>query len=427
MLQNLEIEEALIGFAMTDQGCAERVSELPEDAFSFAETQNLAKIIRDLVRQHQTPDLVTVMGYLLPQDTGSRTVAMKSQGLAISTRLYDQYELNALDLRRRRVMKAKCAELLNRLNDLGESTEDMAAEMQTAIAEVEIRSQSVSMMDAMRKFVDTIDQKIEQTMTGIAGFDQIAGGLQPGMMVVLGARPGVGKTALALSMATFIAEKSGPVLMVSLEMGDQEIIQRIVAAQSGVNMQKLVNHKVDAEDWGTIWGQSGLISQLPIRFSMAGSPLKIRREAKAMLQKEGLKMIVIDYLQLLRADEKCKSRYEEVSQISREIKLMAMELQVPVLALTQFNRNSETGNLRPTMADARDSGSIEQDANIFLVQWAPKDVKSDHDFYDYWDSCQRRGTEFQVLEIAKNRQGPVGVIPLEFDKPHMRFVTMSKE
>ena len=140
-------------------------------------------------------------------------------------------------------------------------------------------------------------------------------------------------------------------------------------------------------------------------------------------------MIMVDYLQLMRSDESRKSRYEEVSSISRELKLMAMDLNVPILALTQFNRDSEQGGVRrkPTMSEARDSGSIEQDANIFLIQYPPMEPKPGTDAFEYWASCQMDGTEFQLLEIAANRQGPTGIVPLKFDKSHMRFMTMRRE
>ena len=140
-------------------------------------------------------------------------------------------------------------------------------------------------------------------------------------------------------------------------------------------------------------------------------------------------MVLIDYIQLLRSDEPRKSRYEEVSYISRELKLMAIDLDIPILALTQFNRDSEQGGVRrkPSMSEARDSGSIEQDANLFLIQYPPMEPKAGSEMYEFWASCQRDGTEFQQLEIAANRQGPTGVVPLRFDKSHMRFVTLTKE
>ena len=133
----------------------------------------------------------------------------------------------------------------------------------------------------------------------------------------------------------------------------------------------------------------------------------------------------MDYLQLVRADAKHSSRYEEVSEISRELKLMAMDLGVPVIALTQFNRMSEGGNgtkkRAPTMAEAKDSGSIEQDANIFIVQYAPDDPVDDHYAKQAMQICEAKGWEWQQLIVEKNRQGRTGRINVGFDKAHMRF------
>lgn len=137
---------------------------------------------------------------------------------------------------------------------------------------------------------------------------------------------------------------------------------------------------------------------------------------------------MIDYLQLMRSDEKLKSRYEEVSAISREIKLLAMDLHVPVLAMTQFNRQSEGGNrqkkVMPTMAEAKDSGSIEQDANIFMVQYAPDEPDRMNEDWQTYHMCQANGWEWQVLKIEKNRQGRTGAFSMAFDKPRMTFRTI---
>jgi replicative DNA helicase len=133
----------------------------------------------------------------------------------------------------------------------------------------------------------------------------------------------------------------------------------------------------------------------------------------------------VDYLQLVRSDGKHTSRYEEVSEISRELKLLAMDLGVPVIALTQFNRMSEGGNgtkkRAPTMAEAKDSGSIEHDANIFLVQWAPDDPGNDPYAKQAMQICEARGWEWQQLIVEKNRQGRTGLINIGFDKAHMTF------
>ena len=168
---------------------------------------------------------------------------------------------------------------------------------------------------------------------------------------------------------------------------------------------------------------------MKIRITNKQTPLQIRRFASEMQRQEGLSLVVVDYIKLMRTDSHKKSRYEEVSEISRELKLMAMDLNVPVLALTQFNRDSEQGGQKrkPSMSEARDSGSIEQDANIFMIQYAPAEPTPTNELYDYWAACQEDGVEFQLLEVAANRQGPTGSVPIRFDKAHMRFTTLARQ
>jgi replicative DNA helicase len=144
-------------------------------------------------------------------------------------------------------------------------------------------------------------------------------------------------------------------------------------------------------------------------------------------------MVVVDYIQLMRSDGKRSSRYEEVSEISRELKLLAMDMGVPVLALTQFNRMSEAGQngqarkRPPTMAEAQDSGSIEQDANLFIVQYAPGEPGENPRGRAAYEMCRGFGHEWQQLRIEKNRQGQTGIIDVGFDKAHMRFISLKME
>ena len=428
MLQSLEAEETLLGLAVSDSLCAERVVELPEDTFSFPETVNLFKVIRKLSLEHKQLDMTTVGLALGGDNPVEMGVLMECCRLAISPAMYQTYETQCLDLKRRRNLSFACSKVIQKVGDLAEDAEEMAAELQTALNDNGGKPMSQDMETMLTDFVMKLDQPSDAIYTGVAGLDRLTGGLKKGMLAILGARPGVGKTALALSIASYVASKSGPVLLVSLEMNSEEILTRLVAAYTGVDAWRISSRKIQDEEWDNIWGQSVEIGKLPIRLTMESTPMRIRREAGAMLRNGGLKMIVVDYIQLMRADSPCKSRYEEVSQISRELKLLAMEIGVPILALTQFNRESEAGGVkrRPTMAEAKDSGSIEQDANIFLIQYAPGEPKPDSKHFPYWQSCKDRGTEYQILEIAKNRSGPVGEIPIEFNKPLMRFTTLTE-
>lgn len=429
MLCNIEAEQTLIGLAISDQECAELLAQLPENTFTDPETVTLFRIIREIIKEHGTPNMVSIANRIPHNAKSVMECSRKCVNLAISPTMYKQIETELLDFRKRRMMMAVCEKVVNKASDPLIDVDTMAGELTAMINDTGNKAQSVNIQDVVVEFIEGLGNQEEMISTGIAGLDRIAGGLQNGMLAILGARPKVGKTALGLSIAMHVAEKTGPVLIVSLEMKPKEIMQRMMAAESGVDMKKIVTHRLDDQDLVEMSKHYEYVSTLPIRFAMTPTPLQIRREASAMQRNGGLAMIMVDYLQLMRSDESRKSRYEEVSSISRELKLMAMDLNVPILALTQFNRDSEQGGVRrkPTMSEARDSGSIEQDANIFLIQYPPMEPKPGTDAFEYWASCQMDGTEFQLLEIAANRQGPTGIVPLKFDKSHMRFMTMRRE
>jgi len=355
----------------------------------------------------------------------------KCLSLSISPTMYRQLERELLDLRKRRLLLAACQKVANEAADPLTDVDQMAATLNSAINDNANKIDAVDMQDALMDWVKDLQNKNCMIGTGIAGLDAITGGLQNGMLAILGARPKVGKTALGLSIAVNVARKSGPVLIVSLEMNRNEIITRIMAAETGTDMQKYVTKTLTDSELERMSDSIPDVIGLPIRIINKQTPLQIRRFASDMQRNGGLAMIMVDYIQLMKSDENKKSRYEEVSSISRELKLMAMDLNVPILALTQFNRESEQGGQRrkPSMAEARDSGSIEQDANIFMIQYAPvsDNPGSDSPFYDFWNACQTDGSEFQIVEVAANRQGPTGNVMMKFDKKHMRFTTLVRE
>lgn len=428
-IHNVDLEMTIIGLALTDYDCAEKVAALPEGSFWVPEMDGLHKAITEIIKDHNIPNTVTLQTKLSDYHTVYMPCIDKCFRNAISVAMYKQLETELLDLRRRRRLFSACDDAMKESFDLTKDIDEIEGTMIKRVSEDAGKEESISASDALFGFIEGLNEKDTMIPTGIAGIDSLVGGLQNGMLAIIGARPKVGKTALGLSIALNVAMRRGPVLMVSLEMTPKEIITRMVSAFSGVDMHKLVTKNLDYNDCELLPDAYADINALPIRFSKATSPLQIRREASRMMRNGGLKMIMVDYIQLMRSDENKKSRYEEVSNISRELKLMAMELNVPILALTQFNRESEAGGQRrkPTMAEARDSGSIEQDANIFIIQYPPSEPPPGNPLHDYWAACQEEGSEFQILEVAANRQGPTGTAMVKFDKKHMRFITLRRE
>ena len=429
MLRNVEIEKTLIGLAMEDASLAARLSELPQNAFTTPDTVGAYLMIKNLLAEHKTPDLTTMVTRVHEDNPEMKTMFMECVRMGISSAMYDQHEASLLDLRKRRMIRAACCKTVEMIEDQSEDVEVLADKLSTVLNDNGAKPQSVSSEDAVIEFIEDLNRKEDKVDTGIAGIDRLVGGLRGGQYIALGARPGVGKSALGLSISTHVARTSGPVLFVSREMTSTEIMARVIASETGVDMQKIVTKAYTEEEYELICRAIAPVSVTPLRFSMSRTPAQIRREAAAMMRNEGLKLITVDYIGLLSPDVPTKSKYESATAISNELKQIAMELNVPILVLTQFNRESETGGTsrEPTMAEARNSGAIEEDANLFIIQYAPSEPKPTDDLYDYWACCEENGSELQILKVAKNRQGPKGSIMVQFDKRHMTFTTLRRE
>lgn len=428
VLHARETEIAIIGTAMESRECAARLADLPEDFFSAHDTQAAHRAVRALVARDEKIDLITLEAEASKEapDIAPMLVAAAQEGW--KREWFGQYVSILDDRRKRRALLNVAADVSRKAQDPGENPDSLAENLSKAGQVQSAATSSVSMVEAMAMLFDTFGDKRKACQTGIAGFDRLTGGVRGGKLIVIGARPGVGKTALALSMAKHVARHTGGVLVVSLEMSAEEIMARLYASESGVDVQELESGRLSDATMDSFADYAPLVTALPIRIATrCTTPIQIRREAQRMREKDGLALVVVDYLQLLKPDGKHGSRYEEVSEISRELKLLAMDLGVPVLALSQFSRASEAGKngqaarRAPMMAEAKDSGSIEQDANIFVVQWAPTSPGDDPYAQQAVRICDARGWEWQQLIIEKNRQGRTGKINVGFDKAHMVF------
>lgn len=428
-------ELAVLGVAMSASEGAQAVADLPDDMFSHPTAKAAQKAIRSLLSRGCEVDLITLCDEVAKDIPDSEAYLMQAltAGNGLPSFL-PQWVAILDDKRRRRALVDMASTILKEAIDPATDPRTLAEQ---ACAQTKVQDSTdgaVTMYDATMRLMDSLTEKRSACSTGIADLDRLTGGLRGGKMVVIGARPGVGKTALALHIATHVARHTGGVLIVSLEMDETEIAARLYAAESGVDVQKLESGKLETDEWLQVTSAVAEMNKLPIRITTsAATPMQVRREAHKAKEKQGLAMVVVDYIQLMRCDSKRSSRYEEVSEISRELKLLAMDLGVPVLALTQFNRESEAGKngqaqkRPPRMAEAKDSGSIEQDANLFIVQYAPGEPGSDPRDQQAATMCKGFGHEWQQLIVEKNRQGRTGVIDVGFDKPHMRFVNLKME
>ena len=430
VMQNIDAERAILGLAMQDSVCAQAVAAMEEGLWTDSAHRAVQRAIRRMVQRGDKIDLVSLCAECACDVQEPEAMLIDCASRGISPVMLPQYESILQGCKRRRNLAAVSQEIAALCADPSADPDALAQHAASELTQGAMDCRAIDMPGALMQFVDAIDNaKTGRVYTGLAALDRLTGGLRGGKMVVLGARPGVGKTALALQMAVHAARHTGPVLLVSMEMDAAEIVSRMVAAESGVDLQALEAGELTDEQARRASACYPAISALPIRMAQnTCTPMQVRREAMAMQNSCGLSMVVIDYLQLMRSDEKMKSRYEEVTAISREIKLLAMDLHVPILALSQFNRQSEGGygkkKSMPTMAEAKDSGAIEQDANLFLVQYAPEEPAEEGPDWQAYHMCKANGWEWQVLKVEKNRQGRTGAIPMAFDKARMNFKTI---
>jgi replicative DNA helicase len=302
---------------------------------------------------------------------------------------------------------------------------DQAEALVFGVAERRVTDSLSPIRELLGLQLDRLEQLFERgdeitgVPTGLIDLDRLLSGLQPSTLVVLGGRPGSGKTSLALNIAAHAAlEARVPVLMFSLEMSHLELTQRLVSAEARVDGTRLRNGKLLESDWPKISHAIGRMGDAPLYID--DNPhltvMEIRAKARRQKSRDGLGLVIIDYLQLMSGRSSAENRQVEVSEISRGLKILARELDVPVLALSQLSRNLESrADKRPVLADLRESGALEQDSDAVLFTY--RDEMYNRDSPD-------RGTAEVIL--AKSRSGPTGVAHAAFLENYTRFANMAR-
>jgi replicative DNA helicase len=244
--------------------------------------------------------------------------------------------------------------------------------------------------------------------TGFVDLDDALAGLQQSNLIILAARPGVGKTTLAMNIAQYVTvELKRPVGFFSLEMSREELVDRLLVAQADIDAWKLKTGKLSEDDFTKLSDAMGVLAEAPLFIddTPALSILEMRTKARRLQVESGLDLLVIDYMQLARS-RSLENRVQEVSEISQGMKNLARELKIPVLVVSQLSRAVEArGSKKPQLADLRESGSIEQDADVVMFLWREDD----------------ENPENIMLDIAKHRNGPLRSVPLHFKGDRIRF------
>ena len=281
----------------------------------------------------------------------------------------------------------------------------------------------VPLTDAVTAAIDEIeaakhkDGQMTGVPTGFADLDELTNGFHPGQLIIIAARPALGKSTLALDFARSASIKHDmPSILFSLEMGRSEIAMRLLAAEASVPLQSMRKGTVDSRDWTTIAATRGRINDAPLYIDDSPNMtlVEIRAKCRRLKQRVGLKMVIIDYLQLMTSGKRVESRQQEVSEFSRALKLLAKELQVPVIALSQLNRGPEQrADKMPAISDLRESGSLEQDADMVILLHRESAYEKDNP----------RAGEADLI-VAKHRNGPTRTVTVAFHGHYSRFADM---
>ena len=432
--QNLEAERGVLGSVLLDNDVLHDIVPILGVSDFYRDIhQTIYQAIRDLYDEGKGIDAITLADELIHRDQfdkigGDETLTeiVTSVGHAANARYY-------AGIVRERAIGRQLIESATEIIRDGYSNQYTAQELLEsaerkvfAIAEEQIQGDTVELKDVMAQAMDAISARAESgghAITGVASglidLDDITGGFQPGQLVVLAARPSMGKTALALNICDHAAmEMKTSVLCVSLEMGHQEIAERLLCARSRIDGYKLrtgmglgnreMTHLAKA------FGELSKGAPIFIDDTPARNMLQITASSRRLKLRSKLGLIVLDYIQLVDSEDSRDSRQEQIAKISRRLKTLARELEVPVIALSQLNRAVESReDRRPRMADLRESGAIEQDADIVLLLHRP----------DYYDANDQPG--IAELIVAKNRNGRTDTVKLTFLKNLTRFENLA--
>lgn len=432
--QNIEAEQAVLGAIFLEPQSLISAQEvlMPEDFYRSAH-QRIFDVMISLSDKGKAIDLVTVTEELAAmkelEDVGGISYLTDLAGFVPTAANLEYYAhiVEEKSLLRRLIRTATTIAQDGYARE--DEVENLLAEAERNIMEVANRKNTSafhSMKDVLVRTYDNIEilNSSQGDITGIAtGFnelDRMTAGFQRNDLIIVAARPSVGKTAFALNIAQNVATKTGEnVAIFSLEMGAEQLVMRMLCAEGNINAQNLRTGALTDEDWRKLTMAMGSLSNAGIYIDdTPGVRVQdIRAKCRRLKQEHGLGMILIDYMQLIHGTGKPgENRQQEVSEISRSLKGLARELEVPVIALSQLSRGVESRqDKRPMMSDLRESGSIEQDADI--VAFLYRD--------DYYDKESENQNTIEII-IAKQRNGPVGTVSLAFIKEYNKFVNLER-
>jgi replicative DNA helicase len=426
-----DIETALLA-AIIQRGGDDVLSKLNEDDFANINNKKVFETVKQLWLKGETISPSSV--YAANSDVSIADI-ISMDDMVLATK--DEID--------RMAAKVKNISALRKINKL---TLDIQKDIKTskdakaiktkifeALDTIDIDIQNVKIKNLKTVLFETADWIENQyikardndlMLTGIPDLDYCTGGLFDGEMTVIAARPSVGKTALGLFIAIKLAREGRKVHFVSREMSSNAIGMRILSMASGIDTGRIKAGKITEEQWQKIAKALGAYSTSNLIIDTdSKTPSDIKAVTKEIQAKDGLDLVIIDYLQILTPDGKHNTREQEVASISRSLKNLSLDINKPVIVLAQLNRNAE--NKRPTLADLRESGAIEADAdNVWFLHYPTENQLYDNQKNKFM-VCKNNNYEYMEIIIGKHRNGPVGMIDVIFDPGKMRFIGFKKD
>ena len=426
---SLEAEQSVLGAILISPELYEEVAgELTVDDFYLEKHRQIYEAITDLYLKDKMLDLVTLLDALV-KNTKENENSMKEYLVLLS----DTVPLLANLKDYSAIVKEKSfrRKLIDVCKDINEMAYQDASDIDVILDRAEqlifglaqgntsqefthIKYILVSVFDQLHK-MSTDKDAAKGLPTGFTSLDQTLVGMNPGDLVLVGARPGMGKTAFAMNIAINLAARNNSVAVFSLEMAKEQIVARAIATEAFIDNYKMRSGLLEEDDWNKIIEASSRLSNCDIYFDDTPSMTVTAMKAKLRKLKK-LDLVIIDYLGLMHSEKNSGNRVQEVSEISRNLKIMAKELGVPVILCAQLNRGPESrDDKRPMLSDLRDSGAIEQDADVVMFLYRD----------EYYKESVEKHNRAEII-FAKNRHGSIGKVEVGWEAKYTRFYDLDK-
>ena len=421
----IEAERSLIGSCMNSEDACVQILDLVKPDYIYSDNHRLIyNVIVELFQAAIPVDMITVSDKLrdkgqLEQVGGSYQLSEIASNYIIASNLFKYCEII-----KQKHLKRKLIELSKKNIELARADEDIyevydhSLEGHGKILDEGNEERQTTVKQSVTKLYEQIlsPQKTSGLQTGFNHIDENLYGLRNGKLIVVAARPGMGKTAYALQLAMNIAQTNNTVGIISLEMDSEEITKRMLSNQSATELSSIELNEVPKEKMDEVTKAVDEIAKMPILIKeLASNIVQVRTTAKRWKIQRNLKCLIVDYLQLMDGKQD-GNREQEISSLSRGLKRLAMELQIPVIALSQLSRQVENrgGEKQPILSDLRESGAIEQDADAVIMLWRPEYYDFESFEMNNWKPLPNTVKNFLGAKIVKNRGGQLGMFSMSF-------------